>query len=28
MRSGKKRRPGGEIGVLLHLLDEAYGKAA
>jgi hypothetical protein len=28
MKSGKTRRPGGEIGVLLHLLDEAYGKAA
>jgi uncharacterized damage-inducible protein DinB len=28
MRSGKTGRPGGEIGVLLHLLDEAYGKAA
>lgn len=28
MRIGKTRRPGGEIGVLLHLLDEAYGKAA
>jgi hypothetical protein len=28
MRNGKAGRPGGEIGVLLHLLDEAYGKAA
>lgn len=28
MRSGKSGRPGGEIDVLLHLLDEAYGKAA
>jgi uncharacterized damage-inducible protein DinB len=28
MKSRKTGRPGGEIGVLLHLLDEAYGKAA
>ena len=28
MKSGKSGRPGGEIGVLLHLLDEAYEKAA
>jgi uncharacterized damage-inducible protein DinB len=28
MKIGKTRRPGGEIGVLLHLLDEAYEKAA
>jgi uncharacterized damage-inducible protein DinB len=28
MKSGKTGRSGGEIGVLLHLLDEAHGKAA